>query len=68
MARTVGFPATPSFGKMLQNRLGFILLDSLGHHVENVVHDCGSKLEIKVRFNPLLGDGLCDTVRTRESA
>lgn len=48
---------------MLQDRLRLVLLDSLGHHVEDVVHDSGTKFEIEVRFDTLLRNRLCDSLR-----
>jgi hypothetical protein len=57
--------ATPGLGQVLQDRLGLVLLDPLGHHVENIVHDGGTELEIKVRLDTLLGDGLGDSVVQR---
>lgn len=47
---------------MLQDSLRLVLLDSLGHHVEDIVHDGSSELEIEVRFDTLLRDSLCDSV------
>ena len=61
----VGLPASPRLGQMLQNSLGLVLLDALGHHVEDVVHDGGTKLEIEVRFDSLLGDGLGDSATSQ---
>lgn len=56
----VGLPATPRLGEVLEDRLGLVLLDALGHHVEDVVHDGGAELEVEVRLDTLLGDGLGD--------
>ena len=39
LPRNVGLPTTPRFRQMLENRLRLVLLDSLRHHVEDVVHD-----------------------------
>ena len=41
---------------MLQNGLGLVLLDRLGHHVEDVVHDRRTELQVEVRLDALLGD------------
>jgi len=38
---------------MLQNGSSFVLLDSLRHHIEDVVHDRGAELEIEMRLNSL---------------
>lgn len=48
---------------MLQDRLRLVLLNRLGHHVQDVVHNCRAELEIKVRFNALLRDRLGDSLR-----
>ena len=47
---------------MREDGLGFICFYPLGHHVEDVVHDGGTKFEVKVRFHPLLRDGLGDAL------
>ena len=36
--RDIGFPAAPRFAQMLQNGSRFVLLDSLRHHIQNIVH------------------------------
>ena len=36
--RDIGFPAAPRFTQMLQNGSRFVLLDSLRHHIQNIVH------------------------------
>jgi hypothetical protein len=61
MGLTVSLPATPCLRKMLEDGLGLVLLDTLGHHVENVVHDGSSELEVEVGLDPLLRDRLGDT-------
>eukprot|EP00123_Amoebidium_parasiticum_P018100 comp24100_c1_seq1/m.43517 comp24100_c1_seq1/g.43517 ORF comp24100_c1_seq1/g.43517 comp24100_c1_seq1/m.43517 type:complete len:308 (+) comp24100_c1_seq1:5498-6421(+) len=43
---------------MLQNGAGLILLDTLGHHVHDVVHHRRTQLQVKVRLHTLLGDRL----------
>lgn len=48
---------------MLQDRLRLVLLDSLGHHVEDVVHDGRTEFEIEMRLDTLLRDSLCDSLR-----
>lgn len=45
---------------MLQDRLGLILLDRLWHHIQNIVHDSRTKLQIIVRLDTLLRDSLRD--------
>ena len=47
---------------MLQNRLRLILFDRLWHHVKDIVHDSSAQLQIVVRLDTLLRDGLCDTL------
>jgi len=47
---------------MLQNRLRLVLLDRLGHHVQDVVHHRGTQLQVVVRFDTLLRDSLGDTL------
>lgn len=57
----VGLPASPCLRQMLKNRSGLVLLDAFWHHVNDVVHNRGSQLEIEVRLDALLGDSLGDT-------
>lgn len=47
---------------MLQDRLRFVLLDRLGHHVKNIVHDCSTELQIVVRLDTLLRNSLCNAL------
>lgn len=47
---------------MLQNSLRLVLLDRLGHHVQNIVHDGGAQFEVIVGLDTLLGDSLRDTL------
>ena len=54
LPRDVGFPAAEGLGEMLKDGAGLVLLDALRHHVEDVVHDGGPKLQIEVRLDPLL--------------
>ena len=54
----VGLPATPRLAQVLQDGLGLVLLDALWHHVQDVMHDGRTKLEIEVTLDPLLGDRL----------
>ena len=37
--RNISLPAAPGFRQMLQDGSGFVLLDTFGHHVQNVVHN-----------------------------
>jgi hypothetical protein len=39
---------------MLQNRFGFVLLDRLRHHVENIMHHSSTQLQVVVGLNTLL--------------
>lgn len=59
----VGLPASPSFRQVLHDRLGLVLPDRFGHHVEDIAHDGGTQFEIEVRLDTLLGDGLGDSLR-----
>ena len=47
---------------MLQNSLRLILLDGLGHHVQDIMHDSSTKFKVVMRFNTLLGHGLRNTL------
>lgn len=47
---------------MLQNSLGLVLLNSFGHHIQNIVHDSRSELEVEMRLDPLLRNSLGDTI------
>lgn len=40
---------------MLQDCLGLVGLDTLGHHVQNIMHDGSTQLEIVVGLDTLLG-------------
>ena len=59
---TVGLPATPCFGQMLQDSLCLVLLDRFRHHVKNIVHNSGTKLQVVVRLNTLLRNSLGNTL------
>lgn len=59
----VRLEATPRLRKVLQDRLRLVLLDALGHHVEDVVHDRRAELEVEVRVDTLLRDRLGDALR-----
>ena len=41
----VGLPAAPGLAEVLEDRSGFVLLDPLGHHVKNVMHDLDRERE-----------------------
>ena len=47
---------------MLQDGPGLVLLDALGHHVQDVVHDGGTQLQVKVGLHTLLGHRLGHTL------
>lgn len=47
---------------MLQDGSGLVLLDSLGHHVQDVVHYCCTQLQVKVGLHTLLGHSLGHTL------
>jgi hypothetical protein len=47
---------------MLQNGLRLILLDGLGHHVQDIMHDSSTKFKVIMRFNTLLSHGLRDAL------
>jgi hypothetical protein len=57
----ISLPASPRFRKMLKNGLSLILLNRFRHHIQDVMHDSGAKLEIEMRFDPLFSHGLCNT-------
>lgn len=40
---------------MLKNRPRLVLFDSLGHHVNDVVHNGCPQLQVEMRLDPLLG-------------
>lgn len=48
---------------MLQNCLRLVLLDRLWHHVKDIVHNRGAKLQVIVRLDTLLGDSLSYALR-----
>mmetsp|Transcript_6179 Transcript_6179/g.20144 ORF Transcript_6179/g.20144 Transcript_6179/m.20144 type:complete len:665 (-) Transcript_6179:1552-3546(-) len=62
LPRNVRLPAAPGFREVLEDRLGLVGLDALGHHVEDVVHDGGAEFEVEVRLDALLRDGLGDAL------
>lgn len=51
---TVGLPAAPGFGKVLQNCLRLVLLDRFRHHVKDVVHYSSTQFKVKMGFYTLL--------------
>ena len=59
---TVCLPASPGFGQVLQDRLRLVLLDGLGHHVQNIVHYRSAKLKVVVRLDTLLRHRLRDAL------
>jgi hypothetical protein len=46
---------------MLQNGLGFVLLDGFGHHIQYVMHYSSAQLQVVMRFHPLFGNSLRNT-------
>ena len=54
----VGLPAPPGLAEVLQDGPGLVLLDALGHHVQNVVHDGSTQLQVKVGLHALLSHRL----------
>ena len=56
-------PAPPPLRQMLQYRARLVRLDSLGHHIQDIVHHSGTELQIKVRLHTLFGHRLGDTFR-----
>lgn len=58
LPRDIGLPAPPGFAQVLQDGPGLVLLDPLGHHVQDIVHHCRPQLQVKVGLYPLLGDSL----------
>ena len=55
LPRNVGLPAAPRLTEMLQDGASLVLLDTLWHHVQDVMHYSCSQLQVKVRLNALLG-------------
>lgn len=49
----------PCLGQMLQYDTGLVLLDTLWHHVQDVVHHRRTQLQIEVRLNALFSHSLC---------
>jgi hypothetical protein len=58
---TISLPTPPSFRQVLEYCLRLVLLNGLGHHVQNIVHDSRSQFQVVVGFNALLGDSFGDT-------
>ena len=54
----VGLPAPPGLAEVLQDGPGLVLLDALGHHVQDVVHDSSTQLQVEVGLDTLLGHRL----------
>lgn len=63
LPRDVSFPTPPGFTQMLQDRSGFVLLDTFRHHVNDIVHNGSSQLQVKVGFYSLLGNGFSNSFR-----
>ena len=59
----VSLPAAPGLTEVLQDCACLVLPDALGHHVQDVVHDGRTQLQVKVALHPLLGNGLCHALR-----
>lgn len=59
----VCLPAPPGLTEMLQNGPSLVLLDSLRHHVQDVVHHSCSQLQVKVRLHTLFSHSLCNSLR-----
>ena len=47
---------------MLQDGLRLVLLDRFGHHIQDIVHDSGTKFQVVVRLNTLFRDRLRNTL------
>mmetsp|Transcript_6161 Transcript_6161/g.24641 ORF Transcript_6161/g.24641 Transcript_6161/m.24641 type:complete len:696 (-) Transcript_6161:121-2208(-) len=62
LPRNVGLPASPRLGEVHQDGARFVLLDALGHHVQDVVHDGRAQLQVEVRLHALLRDRLGDAL------
>ena len=54
----VCLPAPPRLGQVLQDGPLLVCLYAFRHHVEDVVHDGSTQLEVVVAFDALLGDRL----------
>lgn len=48
---------------MLQNGPGFVLFDTLRHHVQDVMHHRSTQLQVKVGLHTLFGYSLGYTLR-----
>lgn len=59
----VGLPAAPSLTEVLKYGLGFVSFDPIWHHVIDVHDDCGAELQVVLRLDALLGDGLSCPLR-----
>ena len=55
LPRNVGLPTTECLRQMRKNHPGLVLLDALGHHIQNVVHHAGTQFQVEMTFNSLLG-------------
>ena len=58
LPRNVTLPASPSFRKMLKNRVDLVLFDTFRHHIHEIRHDRSPQFKVEMRFHTLLGDGL----------
>lgn len=63
LPRDVSLPAPPRLAEMLKDGSGLVLLDTLRHHIQDVMHHSSSQLQIKVRFHTLFGHSLGNTLR-----
>ena len=64
----VGFPAPPGLGEMLQDGTRLVLLDSLWHHVQNVMHHLQPNTSVLQLQNPVpLAESNCTTHCTSPS-
>mmetsp|Transcript_45139 Transcript_45139/g.81181 ORF Transcript_45139/g.81181 Transcript_45139/m.81181 type:complete len:277 (+) Transcript_45139:4424-5254(+) len=62
LPRDVCFPASPCLGQMLQDGAGFVCTNTLRHHVNDIVHDGCTELQVEVTLHALLRDGLGHTL------
>ncbi|KAH3663740.1 hypothetical protein OGAPHI_005142 [Ogataea philodendri] len=54
----IGLPTSPCFAQVLQNSLALILFDTFRYHIENVVKNGSTKLQVVIRIDSLFGDCL----------
>mmetsp|Transcript_3343 Transcript_3343/g.8103 ORF Transcript_3343/g.8103 Transcript_3343/m.8103 type:complete len:350 (-) Transcript_3343:723-1772(-) len=59
----IRLPAAPRFGQVLQDGPGFVGLHTLWHHINDVMHYCGTQFQIEMTFDALLGQRFRNPLR-----